>query len=390
MTQTPRMLIFWAGGFERSGGIGRVMGNLLAANKAAKRPYETVVIDTRGPYSIHVSPVFFAFALARVIGAAVRGGRLAAHVNLSHRGSTIRKVILCRLLAALHVPYLLHLHTYYDAYFEAQPKWAKAIIHRAFANAERIVVLGSLWHDVVVGQIGIEPTKVLIIRNGSPDPGRRPLINPPDCPLILFLSNLHPWKGLSELLQALGSERLRVKAWRLVCAGGGNQEPFRAAAETAGIADRIEFSGWLPRERVQELLREATILAQPSHLEGLSVTLIEGLAQGVPVIATPVGAHRDILRDRDNSLIVRPGDSVALATALESLLSDPALAASIGEGGRRLFEATLEVGQMEAEFNTVWNELLKSRDYNAGEPSRNHRHHRFFASTKIAKPRNMA
>ena len=161
MTRTPRLLVYWAGGLERAGGIGRVLGNLLDASRAAERPYVMKIMDTRGPYSIYVSPLFFSVALARtVIMAAFARQGLAAHVNMAHKGSTVRKVIVCRLLAMLRIPYLLHLHANnYDTYFEARPGWAKNLIRRAFIDADKIVVLGTLWHKVVVDDIGADPPK---------------------------------------------------------------------------------------------------------------------------------------------------------------------------------------------------------------------------------------
>jgi glycosyltransferase involved in cell wall biosynthesis len=359
MTRTPRLLVYWAGGLERAGGIGRVLGNLLDASRAAERPYVMKIMDTRGPYSIYVSPLFFSVALARTVIAALAPGRVAAHVNMAHKGSTVRKVIVCRLLAALRIRYVLHLHANnYDTYFEARPGWAKTLIRRAFFDADRIVVLGTLWDKVVVDDIGADPRKVLIIRNGVPDPGVPGPLPQPDCPMILFLGELQAWKGLGELIQALASERLRDLPWKLIVGGRGLEATYRAAAETAGIADRVSFKGWLPRDAVQKLLREASMVALPSYVEGLSVTLVEGLSHGVPVVATAVGAHPDILRDRENAVVVKTHDVESLAEGIRTLLVDRSLAENVGRGGRKLFEECLEIGGIETRFHDIYQELL--------------------------------
>jgi glycosyltransferase involved in cell wall biosynthesis len=364
MIRTPRLLIYCAGGLEHAGGIGRVLGNLLDASQAARRPYGTTVIDSRGPHSILISPIYFMVALVRTVWATVIGDRVAAHVNMAHAGSTVRKVIICRLLAMLRVPYLLHLHANnYDTYFQAQPAWGQALIRRAFSEADRIVVLGTLWRDVVVNEIGANPQKVLIIRNGAPDPAMlSPSRQAVSSPLILFLGDLRPWKGLGELIEALASEALRDQPWRLVCAGRGKQAIYQAAAEHAGIIDRISFTGWLPRDRVQTLLHDASIVALPSHIEGLSVTLVEALAHGIPVVATPVGAHPDILRDHENAVLVAVKDVVSLAQGLRRLLLDSNLAEKVGRGGRMLFEECLEIGRVEAQFHDIYEDLFRKED----------------------------
>jgi glycosyltransferase involved in cell wall biosynthesis len=354
------LLIYCAGGLENAGGIGRVLGNLIDASRAAQRRYVMQVVDTRGRYSIAVSPLFLFLALARTLAIRLAGSRVAAHVNMAHAGSTVRKVIVCRLLTMLRIPYVLQLHANnYDTYFRAQPDWGKTLIRRAFLSANRIVVLGSLWRDVVIREIGADPVKVLIVRNGAPDPGVPAALPWPACPLILFLGDLQAWKGLGELIEALGSEELRDRPWRLICAGRGRRALYQAAAEAAGIADRVTFTGWLPRDDVQRLLLEASILALPSHMEGLSVTLVEALAHGIPVVATLVGAHRDILRDRENAVVVTPQSSTSLARGLLALLTDREFAESVGRGGRKLFIEYLEIGQMEKQFHGVYEALLQ-------------------------------
>jgi glycosyltransferase involved in cell wall biosynthesis len=283
-----------------------------------------------------------------------------AHVNMAHKGSTVRKVILCRLLAMLRIPYLLHLHANnYDTYFETRSGWAKVLIRRAFLDADRIAVLGNLWSRVVVDNIGVDPRKVQIIRNGVPDPGQPDPLPRLDCPLILFLGELQAWKGLGELIQALASAGLRDQPWRLIVAGRGLEATYRAAAEAAGIADRISFTGWLPRDAVQKLLCGASVVALPSYVEGLSITLLEAMSHGVPVVATAVGAHPDILRDRENAVLVKPRDVKSLAEGLRDLLVDRSLAERVGRGGRMLFEECLEIRGIETRFHDIYEDLIR-------------------------------
>ena len=162
------------------------------------------------------------------------------------------------------------------------------------------------------------------------------------------------------MIEALASDSLCDQSWKLICAGRGTPAPYQAAAEQAGIADRIEFTGWLSRDAVQTLLREASILALPSHMEGLSVTLVEALAHGIPVVATAVGAHPDILRHRENAILVEARDAGSLAQGLRSLLIDPDLAERIGHAGRMVFEECLEIGRIEERFHDIYEVLLRN------------------------------
>ena len=177
--------------------------------------------------------------------------------------------------------------------------------------------------------------------------------------MILFLGRVAGLERPGELIEALGSGRLRDRPWKLIVGGRGLEATYRAAAEAAGIADRVSFIGWVPRDAVQGLLREASIVALPSYVEGLSVTLVEGLSHGVPVVATAVGAHPDILRDRENAIVVKTHDVESLAEGIWSLLNDRSLAEKVGRGGRKLFEECLEdVGGIETRFHDIYQELL--------------------------------
>lgn len=369
----PRILLYCAGGLEHAGGIGRVLDNLLRAQQAAGRPWHIHLLDTRGPYSLAVAPLFLLGALTRTVGhwARWRGGRrhygLLAHVNIAHKGSTMRKLVVCRVLARLGIPYVLHMHANnYDAYFRAQPARMRRVICRAFGAAARVVVLGQFWRDLVIADLGVPAERVTIVRNGAADPlagtstapRRWPGAEAFAAPMILFLGDLRPWKGLGELLEALGSPPWRARRWSLVAAGRGNPAAYQARAAALGIAERVSFPGWLARDAVQALLRRASVVALPSHLEGLSVTLVEALAHGLPVVATPVGAHADLLRDGDNAVVVPPADVAALSAGLARLFDNPALAERIGQGGRQLFQAELEIGQIETQFAAIYQDIL--------------------------------
>ncbi len=350
------ILMYWAGGLERAGGIGRMAGNLLAARSDAGRPETVRCLDTRGTRSIVLAPFHLLAALARTVLARLSGRSTIAHVHMADAGSTVRKVIVCRLLTALGIPYLLHLHPgNYDVYFRALPGWGKRLVRGAFGRAAAVAVLGERWRRLVVEEIGVGPARVRVIPNGVADPGGSVARPPAGVPLILLLGEMQPWKGIGELIAALAA--LVDRPWELVCAGRGDPSPYAAAAAAAGIAGRVRFVGWLAREESAAMLRAASIVAVPSHIEGFSVALIEALAHGIPVVATPVGGHPDLLRHGENALLVPPGDVPALTGALAALLDDPALRARIGRAGRATFSANLDIRVIESRFAELYGEI---------------------------------
>jgi len=106
---------------------------------------------------------------------------------------------------------------------------------------------------------------------------------------------------------------------RLIVAGDGVMRgPLREQASEQGIADRVEFTREVSRDRVGELLRAADAFVLPSYFESFSVPVLEALMTGLPVVATRCGGPEDLVHDL-NGLLVPPGDPIALARAMASL-----------------------------------------------------------------------
>ena len=146
----------------------------------------------------------------------------------------------------------------------------------------------------------------------TPRRGRRPAVaaGPPH---LVFLGHLSARKGVPELLEALASPALAALPWRATLAGGGPVDEFRARAAALGLADRVAFPGWIDQPAASALCAAADILVLPSHAEGLAMSVLEGLAHGLAVVATPVGAHAEVIEPEQSGLLVPPGDVAALA-----------------------------------------------------------------------------
>lgn len=132
---------------------------------------------------------------------------------------------------------------------------------------------------------------------------------------FVFVGRLVPEKGLETLIDAFAMLLREYPRSHLRIVGAG---PLLAGltqqASTLAVADRIEFCGH--REDVETLLSEADFGVLPSHIEGLSNTLLECMASGLPMLASRVSGSEDIVRDHVNGWLFEPGDSVGLSRAL--------------------------------------------------------------------------
>jgi glycosyltransferase involved in cell wall biosynthesis len=135
-------------------------------------------------------------------------------------------------------------------------------------------------------------------------------------PEVLFVGRLAPEKGIQELAEA-------TRGLNLVVAGDG---PLRSLLPGA--------LGFVPHEEVERLLARAAVFVLPSHREGLPTALLEAMAHGCAVVATPVGGIPSLVEDGRTGLLVPPGDAGALRAAVERLLADRALRRRLGDAAR--------------------------------------------------------
>lgn len=154
--------------------------------------------------------------------------------------------------------------------------------------------------------------------------------------VITTVGRLSPEKGTAVVVAAVARLVADGLPVRLVLAGDG---PLRASleAQTAalGIHEKVHFAGQF--EELAPLMRATHIVAHPTLNDGRSVSVLEAMAWGRPVVATAVGGLVEIVQDGVTGLSVPPGDPEAMAAALRRLVCDPALRKRMGTAGRRAF-----------------------------------------------------
>ena len=349
---------YLAGGREHGGGIGRMVGYIVDA--AAARGERHDVVDTRGPHwsPVRSTPRLLA-AAARIAGHGGTRDRIA-HIHVAGRGSTVRKIALCAAARASGAPHVLHLHDFdYESDLLRRPGWQQALVRRMFQGADRVVVLGLRDRATVMLLLGVHPARVTVLANAVPDPG--PPAPRHGVPTVLFLGALGERKGVPELLAALASPRLAGYPWRAVLAGGGPVERYRAEVSRLGLGGRVDLPGWLGEAETVALCASSDILALPSHSEGLSMAVLEGLAHGLAVVTTPVGAHPEVICDGSDGLLVPPGDVAALTDALETLLATPTIRSRLGAAGRDVFLMRYSMSSYMTALGALYDGVLTRR-----------------------------
>lgn len=214
-------------------------------------------------------------------------------------------------------------------------------VRAALDASAKVLVLGSQMAEDAIRAGLVAAQKVEVVPFGVDDELLARSVGPGEAGRVAFAGRLVADKGVLDLAEAVG----RTEGARLVCVGAG---PL--AGELSHMP-RVECLGPLPRERLLAEVARAACVALPSYGEGLPITLLEAMALGRPVVATPVGAVPELMRcapgrvgktgveepaldERQCGALVEPGDVDALAAALGAVLGDSAIAATLSGRAR--------------------------------------------------------
>lgn len=204
---------------------------------------------------------------------------------------------------------------------------------------------------------GVRPRHSEVIRNmvvarGRARPGEKVRV-----PRILGAAALKPLKAYDVLLQALRMLRSQDVEFEFLLAGdGAERQRLEAMAGEFGLGDRVKFLGTV--DDVPALLASGHLLVHPSRTEGLSNTILEAMAEGLPVVATAVGGTPEILEDGRTGLLVPPGSPCAIADALRKLLRDAALRQRLGQAALRHVQATCSESTIVHQYERLFCRLL--------------------------------
>jgi glycosyltransferase involved in cell wall biosynthesis len=152
-------------------------------------------------------------------------------------------------------------------------------------------------------------------------------------PRGLFLARLARTKGVTDAVEVLARVRRRVPEARLVMVGTGPERaPATALAERIGIADAVEWRGFVSENEKRRILAQSRVLLAPSYEEGWGIAVCEALASGVPVVAYRHPVLDDVFGDA--YLAASPGDVERLTELAVRVLTDSRYADERSQAGR--------------------------------------------------------
>ncbi|MET0289817.1 MAG: glycosyltransferase family 4 protein, partial [Pseudoxanthomonas sp.] len=169
---------------------------------------------------------------------------------------------------------------------------------------------------------GIPPARIAAIPNAVDTRRFAGVTRPHDAPpRFVFIGRLEKEKGLDTLLDAFADIAAGHPRASLLVVGTGSLEAgLKARAKSLGIAAQVEFAGH--RNDIETVLADANFGVLPSRIEGLSNTLLESMASGLPMVASRISGNEDFVR-AETGWLFEPGDQAGLAAALAQAAALP-------------------------------------------------------------------
>jgi len=257
------------------------------------------------------------------------------------------------------VPAVHTFHGIHYAGYRAGLGGAYLALERRLARLTKAIVHVSESQAVEAAALGLAPPSSRVIVNGidaarivaSARPraeARRALELDQEGLVVGTVARFDPVKRLDVLLRAFALLSAMLPAARLVIVGDGpDRARLSRLAASLGIEDRVRFTGFIAE--ASRLLSGLDLYASASRKEGLPLAILEAMACALPIVATRVPGHVDVVEQSATGLLVTPDDHRELGQAMLDLLADPRRRAEMGAAGRRGAEERFSASRMAAE-----------------------------------------
>jgi glycosyltransferase involved in cell wall biosynthesis len=226
------------------------------------------------------------------------------------------------------------------------------------AHRAKKILVPSEYLKTIITAWGISPEKITVVYNSIELPEYK--IGPQRAEgVIVSASRLVPWKGVGELIDAVGSVRSTVPNASLLIVGDGPEKELLMEKGVKVLGEHVSFAGNRTHEETLEALRSAGVFVLNSSYEGLSHVLIEACMLGCAIVATTAGGNPEIISDGENGLLVQVSDTNALAAAITKLLQDEGLRNRLRENAKAT-SARFSLEKMLTETNAILHSVAQN------------------------------
>lgn len=241
--------------------------------------------------------------------------------------------------------------------------WGRVFLYVA-KKASRIIMVSKTVEQELMAE-AVNPEKLCRISNGVNLKGydkegnkkqTRNKLKIPDRKTVIYTGRLSPEKGVDFLLRCFSKVTQSTICQLIIIAEGPEKKRVMKRIDQLALTDVMLVIPTV--DEIAPYLKAADLFVLPSQFEGLSNSLLEAMACGLPVISTNVGGSIDIIENGVNGLLVEYNDEDGLSQAISHVLGDSDLAFSLGKHARETVEKKHNIGSIAGEYLNVYNSLI--------------------------------
>lgn len=242
------------------------------------------------------------------------------HIHMSEKGSVFRKSIVAAMARFFRCRVILHLHgAEFEQWYGRSSEKVQAYVRGVLRKADRIIILGEYWKQFI-SSLTDGHTPIDVVYNAVAV--SETIHYNPDGKVLLFLGAAIERKGINDLLAAVkkidGSLAPEICLW--IC-GPDPQGDIREKIHGLGLEKRVQYKGYLTEKKKPEVFANTMVNILPSKNEGLPMTILETMAEGIPNITTNIAAIPEAVNSANGDLVM-PGDIDELTAAILKITQD--------------------------------------------------------------------
>ncbi|OIP22903.1 hypothetical protein AUJ93_02775 [bacterium CG2_30_33_46] len=244
----------------------------------------------------------------------------------------------------------------------------------AAEKVDKVISPSSAGRNSIINDAKVKPDKAIIVLNGIPLVSRdslkeyrnkgieiRAKLNLENKFLISSLSRLSPEKGQEYLLKAI--KNLKDKGFNIYClimGKGPSKKSLVNLCNELNLAEQVNFLGFVSDKEKLAILSASDVFCFPSvwQMEGFGLVSAEAMMMNTPVIASRVGGIPDVIRDKENGILVEPKNVEQLSDKIELIYRDIKLRIKLAEKGREYVEKIFNADRMVRETKKILEEVL--------------------------------
>lgn len=260
------------------------------------------------------------------------------HIHSSFGPSFYRKMPFIYMAVAKGIPVINHIHgADFSSFYTKASERKKKLIRKVYGKCDKLIALSDEWKENLK-QI-VPEDRIVVIENYCVIPkitSSNVAVAPGESKL-LFLGEIGMRKGGFDIPVILSKVFEREKNFHVIMAGDGTPEDVnrvKGMIEQFGLADKVEFPGWVRGKAKDQLFIESDILLLPTYNEGMPMTILEAMAYGKAIVTTNVGGIPKLIENNVSGYLCEPGDVSGIAECILELIKCPLKILEFGEKAR--------------------------------------------------------